>query len=104
MTDMTIIQGTQLDLKVEQFDSAATSVDFIMKNDDTDVVYTTNATYTAGEAQIHISGLKTAIVGTYSYQLNENTPTGKTKYGVSNCVECEFGKVYICEALDGAVS
>jgi hypothetical protein len=108
--DLTTIEGSQLDIQVERFDPTATSVDFIMKNEDTDAVIITNAVYAnvGGTyiAQVHLSGLKTAVPGVYGYQINENTPTGINKVGNLECSgeDCDYGKVIICESLGGVVS
>lgn len=102
--DITIIQGGRVDIQVYQNDDEATDVDFIMKNDETEAVITVNAAYVDGVAQVELIAMYTSTVGTYSYQINENTPTGIIKYGLDNCSECNFGKVYICESLDVVVS
>ncbi len=81
-----------------------------MQNDDTEAVVIVNAEYEDVDgvmiAQIELTGLHTAIAGVYSYQINENTPTGVHKVGNDNCTgeDCEFGKVIICESLGGMVS
>ena len=99
-----ILQGSKLDIQVHQNDVTATDVDFIIKNDSTNAVETIHADYSNAIAQVEITGLNTGVAGTYSYQINENTPTGIVKYGTSVYEQCEFGKVYIVESLDGTVS
>lgn len=104
--NIVILQGSMKIVSIYQDDDTATSVDFLMKNDDTDALTTINAEYVDGVAVVEIDATYTTVVGVYSYQINENTPSGVIKHGAFDCPtgDCEFGKVIICESLDGFVS
>jgi len=105
-----ILQGGEDDIQIQRDDPEAVSVTFVMKNDDTDALTEITEAYAEVDgtwmAQITIDGLHTSIIGVYSYQINENISGGGIrKHGVGNCAEwCEFGKLIICESLDGVVS
>lgn len=101
---MTFIKGSVADIEVWQHDSAATAVTLWAKNDDTNQTWHVTASYTSGVAELAITGLNTAIVGTYSYQINETVPEGYVKYGAGSCDDCGSGKIYICETFDGGIS
>lgn len=102
--NIVILQGSIHNIAIERDDSTATSATFIMKNDDTNAVITVTDNYVDGTALIELTGIHTAVVGTYSYQINENTPDGKIKHGDIDMANLELGKVFIIESLDGAVS
>lgn len=104
--NFTILQASLKRLKFYQDAADATSVTFIMKNDDTAAVMSFTENYSDGEAVIELDGNDTSVTGIYSYQINENTPNGIIKHGDLNCDDgdCEYGKVIICESLDGVVS
>ena len=104
--NFTILQASLKRLKFLQSQPDATSVTLVMRNDDTLATASYTENYISGEAVVELTGLDTAIVGVYSYQVNENTPDGIIKYGDLNCDgdDCAYGKIIICEALDGFVS
>lgn len=103
--NITLIQGTVAGIDIYQNDTGAVSATLYMKNDETDELIFNTANYVDGVATISLDGLDTAVVGVYSYQVNENLSGGGiAKYGTFDCSDCEFGKVIICEALDGGIS
>lgn len=104
MNNMTLIQGQVANIEIYQSDSSATIVTLWAKNDDTGSTWNASGTYSAGTATIAITGLDTANVGTYSYQINETVPEGYVKYGAGACDDCSYGKIYICATLDGGIS
>lgn len=99
-----LIQGTVAAIDVYQNDLTADTVTIYMKDDETDNLIINTATYENGVATVMLEGDDTAIVGVYSYQINENLPDGIAKYGTFECEDCEWGKIIICEALDGGIS
>lgn len=102
--NITLIQGTAAGIDVYQNDLSATSATLYMKNDDTGATISVTENYTDGVATLELDGNDTAVVGVYSYQVNENLPDGIAKYGTFECTDCEWGKIVICEALDGGIS
>lgn len=102
--NITLIQGTAAGIDVYQNDLSATSATLYMKNDETDEVINVTGNYVDGVANIELDGIDTATPGIYSYQVNENLPDGIAKYGTFDCTDCEWGKIIICEALDGGIS
>lgn len=101
-----IIQGGRADFIVYQNDTAAESVTMWVKNGATGVIDSITETYTDGTAQLTLDSSNiTDIVGVYSYQVNEDIPgSDPIKYGISNCTDCEFSKIIICESIDDMVS
>lgn len=104
--NFTIIQSGHYNIGVLQHDEQATSVEFLMKNDETDELIIVTAPYVDGFADVELTGTQTAVVGVYSYQVNEIIPEGRSKNRDFDCADgdCEFGKIIICEALDGVIS
>lgn len=101
-----IIQGGRADFQVYQNDEAAVSVSMFVKNDETGIVESITETYVDGVAQLTLDSSNiTDVVGVYSYQINEDIPdSDPIKYGITNCSDCEFSKIIICESIDDMVS
>lgn len=101
-----IIQGGRADFQVYQNDSAAVSVTMFVRNDDTGLIESITETYVDGVAQLTLDSSNiTDIPGVYSYQVNEDIPgSDPVKYGISNCNDCEFSKIIVCESIDDMVS
>lgn len=103
--NITLIEGTVAGIDVYQNDLSASSATLYMKNNVTSETISKTANYTDGVATIELDGMDTATPGIYSYQINENLGGGGiAKYGTFDCDECEWGKIVICEALDGGIS
>lgn len=104
MNNLSVRQGGQLDLRFEQLEgSDATSVTFLMRNQETDVVYSVNADYVDGFADITLDSDQTSIVGVYDWQLNENIPGEDPLIypNPDNCAggDCGFPTLTVCESI-----
>ena len=101
MNNITIRQGSQLDLQVNQGDENATSVTLLMRNQETDVTYSVSANYSDGVATLTLDSGETSVVGTYDYQINENIPGEDPVIYPDNCIDgdCSFPTIEICESI-----
>lgn len=102
--DITIIQGSETNIRVVQSNSSATDVTLYAKHDENGHTFSVTDSYSDGQAVLVIEGVDTGVLGVYSYQLNETIPTGYVKYGAFGCEDCDYGKLIICESLDGGIS
>ena len=103
--NITLIEGTVANIDIYQNDPTATSATLYMRNDETDALISKTATFVNDVATIELDGNDTTTPGVYSYQVNENlSGGGMAKYGTFECADCEWGKIIICEALDGGIS
>ncbi len=100
-----IIQGSRADFQVYQNDTAAASVTLFMRDDETGIIQSITEPYVDGVAQLTLDSVHTDVPGVYSYQINEDIPgSDSIKYGITNCSDCDFSKIIICESLDDMVS
>lgn len=104
MNDISIRQGSALNIQVNQGDTSAISATLIIKLNDNPAISVTD-TYVDGVANLTLSAAQTSVVGIYDYQVNENYEDGAVvKYPADDCDDCDFPKLEICESLDGEVS
>lgn len=100
MDNMQVRQGSQLPLQVNQGDSAATSVTIIMRNQETQAVYSVTASYVDGVANLVLGSDQTSVVGVYDYQFNENVDGEDPIIYAMDCEgDCDFPTIEVCEAL-----
>lgn len=103
--NITLIEGTVSNIDIYQNDPTATSATLYMRNDETNALISKTAPFVNDVATIELDGNDTTTPGVYSYQVNENLGGGGiAKYGTFECEDCEWGKIIICEALDGGIS
>lgn len=107
MRNMSIRQGAQLSLTVNQGDDTSVSATVIFKEQTSGTEISETGLFVNGVASIVFDGLKTGEVGVYDMQVNENfTGESPLKYpDPDNCDgDCSFPTLTICEALDPEVS
>lgn len=102
--NISVRQGAQLPLAVEQGDPTSVSATIILRHQDSLEIIEQTENFVDGVANIVFDEVDTATLGVYDYQINENfSDTAPLKYPDPNACDgdCEFPTITICEALDG---
>lgn len=102
--NLSVRQGARLDLTCKQGDSESVSATLYLSPQEGGDVLSVHANYINGVADLSLDETKTATLGVYDYQINEEFPTGPPlKYPDPNGCDggdCEFPTITVCKALD----
>lgn len=102
MKNMKVRKGARLAFIVSQGDETSISATFVFGNEDTPNQSVTEP-FVDGVANFEIGSPYTDIVAKYSYQINENYPTGSPDIypDADGCEgDCSLPTFEVCEALE----